>query len=152
MVHGDLAMSQKENPLGTTGSSLFYLLPIGFLRYPFLSHTHLIIPKQIQKPGCFSALQGSKLSFSGFKQKTEAILMVNHPQKDLPAATPVKLHRAPNPAGCLKPGVRRSTKLLQRFRWLEVGCHPKKSIEVYLDILRVYFITSNHLLNEHLIY
>ena len=36
-------LGQKENPLGTTGFSLCYLLPVGFLRYPFLSHTHITV-------------------------------------------------------------------------------------------------------------
>ena len=39
-----MAMGQKENPIKTTGLGLFFLLPIGFLRYPFLTHTHMDSP------------------------------------------------------------------------------------------------------------
>ena len=57
----DLAMAQKENPLrwfsefyrdfigfykktptGTTGFGLFFLLPIGSFRHPFLIHCHFV--------------------------------------------------------------------------------------------------------------
>ena len=37
----------KRKPLGTAGFGLFFLLPIGFSKYPFLTHSH------ISRPGCF---------------------------------------------------------------------------------------------------
>ena len=33
----------KRTPLGTTGFSLFFLLPIGFFRHPFLTHSHFAV-------------------------------------------------------------------------------------------------------------
>ena len=41
--------SKRCQPLGTTGFSLFFRLPIGFFRYPvFLTHSHLLlIPKPL---------------------------------------------------------------------------------------------------------
>ena len=40
-----MAMGQKENPWGPQvldGFALFFLLPIGFLGAPFLTHTHIM--------------------------------------------------------------------------------------------------------------
>ena len=41
---------KKETPTGTTGFDLFFLL--GFLRYPFLTHSHMVLK-------CFNCLFGA---------------------------------------------------------------------------------------------
>ena len=41
----------KRKPLGTTGFGLFFLLPIGFCRYPFLTHTQ----QSIENKSCSQA-------------------------------------------------------------------------------------------------
>ena len=40
-LRNPIGCGSKRNSLGTTGVGLFFILPIGFFRYPFLTHSQL---------------------------------------------------------------------------------------------------------------